>query len=370
LKKIMVLCVDRDDDLGRKAHLEGPIVGRGKNLKAATQLGLVDAEDSDVNSIMRAVGLADAIVEDAKKKGEEIKVDVVTLTGDRDVGVQSDVKISRQLEEVMKKLSPDETIFVSDGFEDEQILPLIREKANITATERVVVKQSEKLEETYLIITRYLSEIASDPNRARIFLGLPGLALVIFSLATIMNAPIIGLIAVVLVLGSYLFMVGFGLDKHFSTLMGYFKDVYVSVRQAGSEGRLTFYSYITSILLVVVGTAVIAYQILDAKSIDSQFILRLYIVYAFPFIISIVVLTVFGKMVDDFFVKDVRMWNYLVLGTSMIVFLVVLQRAFRFVMSPAENLTGLVFTALLGIIICSFFVKIAQIGRRANWLEA
>jgi len=41
----MVLCVDRDDDLGRKARLQGPIIGREENLKAATQLGLVDAED-------------------------------------------------------------------------------------------------------------------------------------------------------------------------------------------------------------------------------------------------------------------------------------------------------------------------------------
>lgn len=366
----MVLCVDRDDDLGRKAHLEGPIIGRDQNLKAATQLGLVDAEDSDINSILRAVGLADSIKEDALKKKEKIKVEVVTLTGHRDVGVDSDIRVSRQLEEVMKDIAPDETIFVSDGLEDEQIIPLIKEKANITATVRVVVKQSERLEETYLIITRYLSEIASDPNRARIFLGLPGLALVIFSLASIMNAFLVGLVAVFCLFGGYLFMIGFGLDKHFSTLMNYSKTIYLNVREAGSEGRLTFYSYITSILLTIVGTALITYQILDTEVLSSQFILELYTVHAFPFIMSIVVLTVFGKMLDDFFVKDERMWNYMVLGISMIIFLIVLHRAFNFVISPAENLTGLVFTALMGIIICSFFVKIAQIGRRANWLEA
>ncbi|MBU7004130.1 MAG: DUF373 family protein, partial [Theionarchaea archaeon] len=105
----MVLCVDRDDDLGRKAHLKGPIIGRDNNLDAATSLGLVDAEDSDVNSILRAVGLADQIYEDGLKRGEDTEVEVVTLTGHHDVGVESDIRISRQLEEVIEALGPDET---------------------------------------------------------------------------------------------------------------------------------------------------------------------------------------------------------------------------------------------------------------------
>lgn len=370
MKKIMVLCVDRDDDLGKKAHLEGPIIGRDQNVKAATQLGLVDAEDSDINSMLRAVGLADSIEENSLKKGEEIQTEVVTLTGHHDVGVESDIRISRQLERVMEEIAPDETIFVSDGLEDEEVIPLIHDRAKMVATERVVVKQNESLEETYLVITRYLSEIASDPQRARIFLGLPGLALVIFSLASIYNLPLwVGPVAVLLMLGGYAFIIGFGLDEYFSTLLDYLKDVYANVRQAGSEGRLTFYSYITSILLGVVAAVVVIYELISAEAYTAQFILSLYTEHAFPFVLSIVVLTAFGKMLDDFFLKDVRMWNYLVLGTSLIIFLVVLHRAFSFVISPAENLTGLIFTALMGLIIGSFFVKIAQIGRRANWLQ-
>lgn len=371
LKRIMVLCVDRDDDLGRKARLQGPIIGREENLKAATQLGLVDAEDSDVNSILRAVGLADSIAEGARKKKEKVEVEVATLTGDRDVGVESDIKISRQLDDVVKRISPDETIFVSDGLGDEQIIPLLKDKVNITATERVVVKQSERLEETYLIITRYLSEIASDPKRARTFLGLPGLALLIFSLASVAQAPLlVGVAAVIFIVGGYLFTIGFGLDRQFSTLLNYLRGVYITVKEAGSQGRLTFYSYMTSILLAIVAAAVIVYRLLNAPTYDSEFFLELYTVHGFPFILSIVVLTILGKMVDDYFEKDVRMWNYMVLGTSLIIFLIVLHRALNFIISPAEGLTPLVVTALMGVIICSFFVKMAQIGRRANWLQA
>ena len=370
MKKIMVLCVDRDDDLGRKAQIKGPIIGREENIQAACELGLVDAEDSDVNSILRAVGLADSIKEAAERNGEKVSVSVVTITGDGNVGVESDMKLARQLEEVVKQIRPDETIFVSDGLSDEEILPIIQERTRITATERVVVKQSEKLEEMYLIITKYLSEIASDPRRARVFLGLPGLALVIFGIANVYQAPWAGLVAVLFLVGGYLSLIGFGIDKHLSTLMGQLKQVYLTVREAGSEGRLTFYSYITSILLAVAGTAVVLYSVVYADVRDAQFFLELYTKRVFPFALAIVVLTVFGKMVDEYFEKDQKMWNYLVVGTSLIIFLLVLQRAINFILGPAEGLTGLIFTALFGIIICSFFVKIAQIGRRANWLEA
>ncbi len=370
MKKIMVLCVDRDGDLEKKAHVAGPIIGREENVKAATQLGLVDAEDSDINSIFRAVGLADSIEKKSVKDGEDIQTTVVTLIGHNEVGVESDIRISRQLDGVLEEVDPDETIFVSDGLEDEEVIPLIREKANLVATERVVVKQDEGLEETYLIITRYLSEIASDPHRARIFLGLPGLALVIFALASIYNAEWwVGPVAILLVLGGYAFIVGFGLDEHLSTLVEYTKAIYINLKQAGSEGRLTFYSYLTSILLGIVAAVMVIYQSLNAEQLTVEFVLQLYTIHAFPFIMTMVILTVFGKMLDDYFMKDVRMWNYLVLGTSLIIFLSVLRHAFNFVISPEENLTGLVFTALIGLIIGSFFVKIAQIGRRANWLQ-
>ena len=36
----IILCVDRDNDLGRKAGVEGPIIGREKNLEAATSFCL------------------------------------------------------------------------------------------------------------------------------------------------------------------------------------------------------------------------------------------------------------------------------------------------------------------------------------------
>ena len=54
-KSVLVVCVDRDDDFGRKARVQGPIVGRKANLNAAVKLALADPEDLDSNCTFAAV---------------------------------------------------------------------------------------------------------------------------------------------------------------------------------------------------------------------------------------------------------------------------------------------------------------------------
>ena len=51
--KLLVICVDRDDDVGRKAGITTPVVGRDSCINAAQRLALEDPEDADSNSIFR-----------------------------------------------------------------------------------------------------------------------------------------------------------------------------------------------------------------------------------------------------------------------------------------------------------------------------
>lgn len=69
----LVLSVDRDDDLGFKANLEGPVVGREACIAAANTLALIDPEDSDVNAIFQAVKVADGLA----ASGELVEVAIV-----------------------------------------------------------------------------------------------------------------------------------------------------------------------------------------------------------------------------------------------------------------------------------------------------
>ena len=59
--KVLVICVDRDDDLGKKAKIKGPVIGREKNIEAGTALILADPGEADANTIFEAVKIFDEL---------------------------------------------------------------------------------------------------------------------------------------------------------------------------------------------------------------------------------------------------------------------------------------------------------------------
>ena len=63
--RTLVLTVDRDNDLGVKAGIRGPVVGRKATLAAALRLGIADPEESDTNAILGALHQHDRLAEEA-----------------------------------------------------------------------------------------------------------------------------------------------------------------------------------------------------------------------------------------------------------------------------------------------------------------
>ena len=51
LMSLLVIAIDRDNDLGRKTGIRSPVIGRDANVKAAIELGLADPEESDTNTM-------------------------------------------------------------------------------------------------------------------------------------------------------------------------------------------------------------------------------------------------------------------------------------------------------------------------------
>jgi putative membrane protein len=150
--KILVLCVDRDDDLGTKAGVSGPVIGRQENLDAMIALGLADPEEVDTNAILSGLQLYDDLV----KRG--IDSEIATVSGDSHVGFQSDLILTTQLENVLEVVKPDRAILVSDGAEDESIYPVISSRVKIDSVRRVYVKQSKSIEGTYYMIVKTLQD--------------------------------------------------------------------------------------------------------------------------------------------------------------------------------------------------------------------
>src|SRR2546421_292854 len=104
--KTLVLCVGRDDDVGTKTPIKGPLIGRDENLVGATKLGLADPEDSDVNTILTALAMYDERV----SLGED--AEIATITGDVRVGPISDRILTQQLERVLEEVKPDRVFLV------------------------------------------------------------------------------------------------------------------------------------------------------------------------------------------------------------------------------------------------------------------
>ncbi|MFH1445048.1 MAG: DUF373 family protein [Nanoarchaeota archaeon] len=233
--RILILNVDRDDDIGQKAKIAGPIIGKENVIKAAVGLGLADPEDSDTNAIFQTA----RVYEELKK---DHLVEVAVLTGHKNVGMASDKEVTRQLNEVLDNFTADYAVLVTDGAEDEHVLPIIQSKLPILSVSRVVVKQSEKLESTYYKVKDFIDESLDNPKFSRIVFGLPALALILYALFGIEGWRLI-----VGVVGAYLFVKGFKLEK-------YFRGVFEELSSSLTRRRFAFFSYVVAASLAVLAS--------------------------------------------------------------------------------------------------------------------
>lgn len=236
-RQILILCIDRDNDLFEKAKINGPVIGREKNILAAMQLGLADPEDSDVNALFSAVQLYDKMKSDGKN------VEIVTLTGDKKLGYDADKKISEQLDRILAELKPVSAILVSDGAADEEVLPIVKSRMKIDSTRIVTVKQSKELEKTYFI----LLEKIKDPYYARIIIGIPALLILMFSAASYLG---LGWEIVGITIGLFLVIRMLNIDE---TLISFIKDFRFSAEKTSWVG------YVAALVLLLLAFAV-AYQ--------------------------------------------------------------------------------------------------------------
>ncbi|MCI4351906.1 MAG: DUF373 family protein [Thermoplasmata archaeon] len=199
----LVVCVDRDDDIGRKTGLHGPIIGRAAVLEAASKLGTADPEDTDTNALFGGLRLHDEL-----REAEE-EVEVVALTGSAKVGLLSDRFIAEQLDQVLKEHPAEAAYFVSDGAEDEFLLPILSSRVRIDGVRRVIVRQSPGLESTYYTLVRALK----DPKlRAKTVLPF-ALVLIALGFAAAAGQVVWGIIGLLLLIGIYLIFWTFDIDE-------------------------------------------------------------------------------------------------------------------------------------------------------------
>ena len=251
-KRVLVICIDRDADVTTKIGEEGPIYGKESVLSVATRLGLADPIETDTNALFESIRIYD------KYKNEGVSSEVVAVLGDPELGLKSDTKLSHQIDEAIKKYRPDGAVLVSDGAEDDHILPIVESRIKIISVRRVIVKQNEKLESTYYLLQDFLKDIVKDPKLARLFIGAPGVAAVLYMLLGENGWRLI-----VGIVGVFLLIKGFSLEN-------LFEKGTKELRASFATGRISFFTYGVSLLIAILGI-VVGYEIGRQLSIETIF---------------------------------------------------------------------------------------------------
>ena len=208
--KLLVICVDRDNDVGEKTGIVTPIMGRDACIEAAQRLALEDPEDADSNSIFAAI----KTYEDLISKG--YKVEVVTLAGTKNRGIHADEKILAETRMVLEEFAANGAVIVSDGEDDESVIPVIQNVLPVVSVQRVVMKVSRSVEYSYAVFGRYLKMIAYDSRYSKFFLGVPGILLLIGGIATVFDFTVEIFAVLVSVLGGAFLIRAFDIDRAWS----------------------------------------------------------------------------------------------------------------------------------------------------------
>ena len=236
LMSLLVIAIDRDNDLGRKTGIRSPVIGRDANVKAALELGLADPEESDTNTMLAAISAYDQLLE------KNPNVEVVTICGDVRVGTKSDMKIANTLDQVIVKTKATKAILVSDGAEDRELEPIIRSRLRIDSTRMVVVQQSRPIEDTLYTIIHKME----DPKIQRQFILPVALVMLVWGLMTWFGYQDLAAGVIWVVLGSYMLIKVAGWEEAL-------RNFYTELLTVTSE-RVAFYSYawlIASLLMLV-----------------------------------------------------------------------------------------------------------------------
>ena len=234
VNKLVVICVDRDDDVGEKTGITTPVIGRDSCIEAAQRLALEDPEDADSNSIFAAI----KTYEDLISKGYQVEVAIIT--GVKDRGVQADEKILVEAKIVLEKFQANGAVIVSDGEDDESVIPVIQNVLPVVSVQRVVMKVSRSVEYSYAVFGKYLKMLAYDTKYSKFFLGVPGILLLIGGIETVFGYTAEIFAVLVSILGGAFLIRAFDIDRAWS-----------SWSKPTPTGFIKMFTTVTGILLIL-----------------------------------------------------------------------------------------------------------------------
>lgn len=356
-ERLLILCVDRDGDIGTKTEEKTPILGRKENLNAAVSLALKDPEEPDANAMFEAVKVYDQL----KKQGQPHEnFQIATISGSQLLGVEADRKLVRELNEVLKIFPASSVILVTDGYSDEAVLPLVESRVPVTSVRRIIIKHSKSIEETAALFGKYLKMLTENPRYSRIALGVPGLLLIILAIMFLGGWLYYTWIAFLIVLGAILFVKGFGVDKatmHFFRWIREYEPPPLPVQIAG-------FAFAAGIIAAVVGVflgineAAVYYSNLSTPPVTLGEWASLLPTFAGKFIEQGIYLIVIGicvslsgRTIRWYFERDIRLLRTLVITVVIAWSCQIFSQVSGILIDPTVGWAELVFTIIIGILL-------------------
>jgi putative membrane protein len=173
--------------------------------------------------------------------------------------IEGDRRIATSLEQVIKETGATSCVLVTDGAEDEYVIPVIQSRLPVSSVKRVVVNQMPNLEGTYYILKKLLD----DPKISRTVFVPIGLAMLLYATAIILGYPQTATIIVIGVIGMYMLYKGFGFDEIVHGILD-------SLRISLSRGRFSFVTYTVTIVFVIVGLTMGFINVLKYYATDGS----------------------------------------------------------------------------------------------------
>ena len=285
----LVVCVDRDDDIGTKTGLDTPVAGWEAVRSLVTDVGLADPEDASVNCLLESLRVA----RDLRDGDEDVEVAVISGAAESMVG--RDRAVASQMDDLIDDYDPDSAIVVIDSAQDERLVPIIESRVQVDAVDRVVVRQARDIESTYYLLKQFLA----DEELRQTVLVPVGVAMLAFPILLMAFGPAMAVASITAVIGLFVLYKGLGVDEYVSDLPG-------EVRDALYSGRVSIVTYVVAAGLSLIGVFAGALRVSDLTT-PTQDVLLPAMAFAFasvPWLAAAALTASTGRLLDEVIRND------------------------------------------------------------------
>jgi putative membrane protein len=291
----LVVCVDRDNDIGRKAGVTPPITGWEAVRSLVIDVGLAEPEATGVNSLLESL----RVTRELRDEGEDAVVAV--LSGSSENAITADRAIAVQVDALIERYEPTQSIVVIDSVDDERVVPIIESRLQVDAVDRVIVRQTRDIESTYYLLKQFL---ADEELRTTVLVPL-GIGLLLIPILLFWFSPAVALGGVAALLGLGVLYKGLGVDEQIGSISEWSRELLYS-------GRVAVVTYVAALGLTVVGLFVGALGVSETGGTDpGLFAVAAFVHHSIPWLALAAVTAGTGRLLDELLVAETVQTPYL-----------------------------------------------------------